>query len=166
MSLLREQKIIEVKEINDKISKSQSMVVATYQGLTVKQIQALRKEAKTKNVEIKVYKNRLVKKAIENTDLDSLSDTLVGANLYAFSYSDYISAAKVLHEFGKKHKQVKLISGIVENKVANQTEIMDIATLPTFEEALTMLATSLQAPIRQIGVGLKMLVDENKIKEA
>ncbi|MBR3259263.1 MAG: 50S ribosomal protein L10, partial [Mycoplasmataceae bacterium] len=96
MSLLREQKIIEVKEINDKISKSQSMVVATYQGLTVKQIQALRKEAKTKNVEIKVYKNRLVKKAIENTDLASLSDTLVGANLYAFSYSDYISAAKVL----------------------------------------------------------------------
>lgn len=165
MSFLKEQKILKTKEISDKISKSQSVVVATYQGLTVKEIQALRKEAKAKDVEIKVYKNRLVKKAIENnSELSSLSDTLVGANLYAFSYSDYISAAKVLHEFGKKHKQVELVSGIIEGKVTDKQGISEIATLPTFEEALTILATSLQAPIRQIGVGLKMLVDEGKIK--
>lgn len=164
MSFLKEQKILQVSEISKKISKSQSVVVATYQGLTVKQIQALRKEAKAKDVEIKVYKNRLVKKAIENTDFSSLSETLVGANMFAFSYSDYISGAKVLHEFGKKHKQVELISGIVEGNVVDKQGIMDVATLPTYEEALTMLATSLQAPIRQIGIGLKMLVDENKLK--
>ncbi len=164
MSLLKAQKIEQAKEINEKISKAQSVIVATYQGLTVKEIQALRKEAKTKDVEIKVYKNRLVKKAIENSDFKSLSDTLVGPNLYAFSYSDYISAAKVLHDFGKKHKQVELVSGIIDNVVTDKQGVIEIATLPTFEEALTMLATSLQAPIRQIGVGLKMLVDENKIK--
>ncbi len=164
MSLLKDKKIQQAKEINEKILKSQSVVVATYQGLTVKEIQALRKEAKSKNVEIKVYKNRLVKKAIEKTDLESLSSTLVGPNLFAFSYDDYISAAKVLHEFSKKHKQVELVSGIIEQKVSTKQEVMEIATLPSFEEALTMLATSLQAPIRQIGVGLKMLVDENKIK--
>ncbi len=164
MSLLKDQKVLQVKEINEKLSKSQSLVVATYQGLSVKEIQALRKEAKTKNVEIKVYKNRLVKKAIEGTDLESLSETLVGPNMFAFSYSDYISAAKVLYEFGKKNKNVELISGIVESKVASKSEIMDIATLPTMEEALTKLATSLQAPIRQLGIGLKMLVDENKVK--
>ncbi len=160
MSFLKEQKILKAKEISDKISKSQAIVVARYQGLTVKEIQALRKLAKEKDVEIKVYKNRLVKKAIENTEFSSLSSTLVGANMFAF----YLSAAKVLYDFSKKHKQVELISGIVEQKVADKSEIMDIATLPTYEEALTMLATSLQAPIRQIGIGLKMLVDENKIK--
>lgn len=164
MSLLKDQKIKQVKEISEKISKAQSVVVATYQGLTVKQIQALRKEAKSKDVEIKVYKNRLVKKAIESSEFKELSSTLTGPNLYAFSFSDSISAAKVLHEFSKKHDQVKLISGIVEQKVVDQKEIMEVATLPSYEEALTMLATSLQAPIRQIGVGLKMLVDENKIK--
>ena len=164
MSFLKEQKILKAKEISDKISKSQAIVVARYQGLTVKEIQALRKLAKEKDVEIKVYKNRLVKKAIENTEFSSLSSTLVGPNMFAFSYSDYLSAAKVLYDFSKKHKQVELISGIVEQKVADKAEIMDIATLPTYEEALTMLATSLQAPIRQIGIGLKMLVDENKVK--
>ncbi len=163
MSFLKEQKILKAKEISNKISNSQSVVVARYQGLTVKEIQSLRKLAKEKDVEIKVYKNRLVKKAIENTEFSSLSSTLVGANMFAFSHSDYLSAAKVLYDFGKKHKQVELISGIVEQKVASKEEIMDIATLPTYEEALTMLATSLQAPIRQIGIGLKMLVDENKI---
>lgn len=162
MSLSKNQKIEQVREIKNKISKSQAVVVATYQGLTVKEIQQLRKEAKAKNVEIKVYKNRLVKKAIESTETE-LAKTLIGPNLFAFSYSDYISAAKVLHEFGKKHKQIELISGIVENKFANKQEIMEIATLPSYEEALTILATSLQAPIRQIGVGLKMLIDENKI---
>ena len=164
MSFLKEQKILQAKEISQKISKSQAVVVATYQGLTVKEIQALRKLAKEKNVEIKVYKNRLVKKAIENTEFSSLSSTLVGANMFAFSYSDYISAAKVLYEFGKKHKQVELVSGIIEQKVADKQMVTDVATLPTYEEALTILATSLQAPIRQIGIGLKMLVDENKIK--
>lgn len=164
MSALREQKIKQAKEISEKISKSEAVVVATYQGLTVKQIQLLRKEAKAKDVEIKVYKNRLVKKAIENSEFKDLSKSLVGPNLFAFSYNDSISAAKILHEFSKKHNQVKLISGIVEKRVLEQNEIMEVATLPSYDEALTMLATSLQAPIRQIGVGLKMLVDENKVK--
>lgn len=163
MSILKQQKIVQAKEISEKISKSQAVVVATYQGLTVKEIQQLRKLAKEKDVELKVYKNRIVKKSIENTEFSSLSNSLIGPNIYAFSYSDSLSAAKVIFEFGKKHKQIKLISGIVEGKVLNQEEILEVAKLPTYEEALTMLATSLQAPIRQIGIGLKMLVDENKI---
>lgn len=163
MSILKQQKIVQAKEISEKISKSQAVVVATYQGLTVKEIQQLRKLAKEKDVELKVYKNRIVKKSIENTEFSSLSNSLIGPNIYAFSYSDSLSAAKVIFEFGKKHKQIKLISGIAEGKVLNQEEILEVAKLPTYEEALTMLATSLQAPIRQIGIGLKMLVDENKI---
>lgn len=163
MSILKQQKIVQAKEISGKISKSQAVVVATYQGLIVKEIQELRKLAKEKDVELKVYKNRIVKKSIQNTEFSSLSSSLVGANIYAFSYSDSISAAKVIYEYGKKHKQIQLVSGIVEGKVLNKEEILDVAKLPTYEEALTMLATSLQAPIRQIGIGLKMLVDENKI---
>lgn len=163
MSILKQQKIIQAKEISEKITKSQAVIVATYQGLTVKEIQQLRKLAKEKDVELKVYKNRIVKKSIENTEFSSLSNSLIGPNIYAFSYSDPMSAAKVIFEFGKKHKQIKLISGIVEGKVLNQEEVLEVAKLPTYEEALTMLATSLQAPIRQIGIGLKMLVDENKV---
>ena len=136
MSVLRDKKVETVKEISEKISKSQSVVVATYQGLTVKEIQQLRKLAKEKDVEIKVYKNRLVKKALESTDFTTLSETLVGANLYAFSYTDSLNAPKVLYEFGKKHKQVEFVSGIVENAVSTKEELKEIATLPSYEEAL------------------------------
>lgn len=164
MSILRQQKSLVVDEIKERINNSQSMVVATYQGLTVKEIQALKKLAKEKDVKIKVYKNRLVKKAIEASEYESLSKSLVGANMFAFSNSDSISAAKVLHEFGKKFKQVQLVSGIVENKVLDQVAILEVATLPSYEEALTMLASSLQGAIKQVAIGLKMLVDENHIK--
>lgn len=164
MSILRQQKTLVVNEIKEKVNNSQSMVVATYQGLTVKQIQALKKLAKEKDVKIKIYKNRLVKKALESTEFESLSNDLVGANMFAFSHSDSISAAKVLFEFGKKHKQVKLVAGIVENKVLDKTAIQEVATLPSYEEALTMLASSLQGAIKQVAIGLKMLVDENHIK--
>lgn len=164
MSISKQQKSLVVDEIKERIKTSQSMVVATYQGLSVKEIQALKKLAKEKDVKIKVYKNRLVKKAIESTDFEILSKDLTGANMFAFSNSDSISAAKVLFEFGKKFKQVELVAGIVENQVLDKTAILDVATLPTFEEALTMLASSLQGGIKQVAIGLKMLVDENHIK--
>lgn len=165
MSTLRDEKTLVVKEINDKISQSQSMIVATYQGLTVKEIQSLRKLAKEKDVFIKIYKNRLVKKALEsNNELNSLSETLVGPNMFAFSMSDSISAAKVLHEFSKKNKQVELISGIVENQILDKQGVLEVATLPTYEEALTILAMSMQGAIKQLAIGMKMLVDENHLK--
>lgn len=164
MSILRDQKTLVVKEIKHEISNSQSMVVATYQGLTVKEIQALRKLAKEKNIKIKIYKNRLVKKAIEATENADLAPHLTGANLYAFSYADSISAAKVLFEFGKTHKQVQLVAGIVENQVVDRQGINDVATLPSYEEALTILARSLQGALQQMAIGLKMLVDENHLK--
>lgn len=164
MSLLKYQKTLVVNEIKERINNSQSIVVAKYQGLTVKQIQNLRKIAKEKDVKIKVYKNHLVKKAIESTEFSLLSDDLVGANMYAFSFSDSISAAKVLFEFAKTNKQVELVAGIVENKVLNKTEIENVAKLPSYEEALTMLASSLQGAIKQIAIGLRILIDENHIK--
>ena len=165
MSVFKDQKMLLVTEIQANIDQSQSMVVATYQGLTVKQMQALRKLAKAKDVKIIIYKNRLVKKAIESGQFNDLTQHLSGPNLYAFSQTGSISAAKVLFEFAKTHKQVQLVAGIVEKQVLDQKAILEVATLPTYEEALTILARSLQGALQQIAIGLKMLVDENHIKE-
>ena len=165
MSVFKDQKMLLVTEIQTNIDQSQSMVVATYQGLTVKQMQALRKLAKAKDVKIIIYKNRLVKKAIESGRFNDLAQHLSGPNLYAFSQTDSILAAKVLFEFAKTHKQVQLVAGIVEKQVLDQKAILEVATLPTYEEALTILARSLQGSLQQIAIGLKMLVDENHIKE-
>ncbi|MGL4251996.1 MAG: 50S ribosomal protein L10 [Metamycoplasmataceae bacterium] len=165
MGVLREAKKDVVKEISDKIAKAQSVIVANYEGITVKQLQELRKDAKKQDVSLKVYKNRLVIKAIENTEYKTLAPDLVGANIYAFADSDSISAAKVLANFAKKNKNLELRVGIFENQVIDHAKVMEIATLPSYEEALTILAGSLQGAVRQVAVGLKMLVDENHIKQ-
>jgi large subunit ribosomal protein L10 len=165
MGVLKDNKKNVVIEISQKIEKAQSVIVANYEGITVKQFQELRKLAKAEDVELKVYKNRLVIKAIEGCDHKDLSQYLVGANLYAFANSDSISAAKILANFAKKNKKLELVAGIFENEVINREKVMEIASLPSYEEALTILAGSLQGAIRQVAVGLKMLVDENHIKE-
>lgn len=165
MGVLRENKKNVVKEISEKITKAQSVIVANYEGITVKQFQELRKMAKAEDVDLKVYKNRLVIKAIENGEFSELAKDLVGTNLYAFANTDSISAAKVLANFAKKNKKLELRVGIFENQVIDFEKVMEIATLPSYEEALTILAGSLQGAIRQVAVGLKMLVDENHIKE-
>ncbi|MGL6124909.1 MAG: 50S ribosomal protein L10 [Metamycoplasmataceae bacterium] len=165
MGVLRESKKDVVKEISEKIANSQSVIVANYEGITVKQFQELRRLAKAEDVHLKVYKNRLVIKAIENGEFKDLKSELVGANLYAFANGDSISAAKVLANFAKKNKQIELKAGIFEKQVIGYDKVMEIATLPSYEEALTILAGSLQGAIRQVAVGLKMLVDENHIKQ-
>ncbi|MGL4343323.1 MAG: 50S ribosomal protein L10 [Metamycoplasmataceae bacterium] len=152
------------EEILENINNSQSMIVAKYQGLSVKQIQELRKMAKEKDVFIKIYKNRLVKKSVEGSNYESISNDLVGPNLYAFSKSDSISAAKVLAEFAKKNKALELGVGIFENEVIDNQKVIEISTLPSYEEALTILANSLQGGLKQLSIGLKLLVDENHIK--
>ncbi|MGL5521788.1 MAG: 50S ribosomal protein L10 [Metamycoplasmataceae bacterium] len=165
MNKFQKEKRETVKEIKNKIESSKSMIIAQYDTITVKGLQQLRKQAKEKDVFIKVYKNRLVKKAIESTDLESLSGSLVGQNLFAFANSESISAAKVLAEFAKKNSALQLKEGIFENKVISHEEVMVIATLPSYEEALTMLASSLLGGLKQLSIGLKMLVDENHITQ-
>ncbi|QJR44110.1 50S ribosomal protein L10 [Mycoplasma miroungirhinis] len=165
MSDLREAKVLVVNEITRAIEQSKSVVVAKYQGLTVENLQELRKEAKAHGVSLKVYKNRLVKQATSKLNYEALNDYLVGANIYVFGNEDDISAAKVIANFAKKFQALEIVAGIYENRVIDAKEVAVVATLPTYEEALMILGNSLLTPLRQLGLGMKMLVDENKIQE-
>ena len=156
----------QVKEISEKISSSKAMVVAEYAGLSVKELQALRKDLKAHGVEIKVYKNRLFKIAAKEAGFETLETDLIGPNIYAFGMEDEISPAKVLSQFAKEHEALKLKAGTYEGKVINAAELAVIATLPSYEEALTMLAMSMLAPIKYVGSGLHMLVEEGKLGAA
>lgn len=165
MNKFQKEKREVAKQIRKKIDSSVSMIVAEYQGLSVKEMQSLRKQAKEVNVSIKIYKNRLVKKSLEGSKHEALFNDLVGPNLFAFSVDDSISSAKVLANFAKKHNQLKLKAGIFEDEVIDLEKVTEIASLPSYDEALTMLASSLLGGLKQISIGLKMLVDENHIKE-
>lgn len=153
----------EVKKINSKIADAKALVIAEYAGLTVKEMQQLRQELKAKGVETKVYKNRLFKIAVREKGYSDLETSLTGPNLYAFGMEDDISPAKIIANFAKKHEALKMKAGIYENKVVDAEVLAEIASLPSWEEALTKLAMSLLSPIQQLGVGLNMIVKEDKL---
>ncbi|MBX4209834.1 MAG: 50S ribosomal protein L10 [Mollicutes bacterium PWAP] len=165
MNANRQLKVESVKEIQERITVSSSVVVVNYQGLTVAEFQKLRSQLSGKGVILKVYKNRLFKVAIKETDFEDLNASLTGANAFAFGSEDDIAPAKILAKFADNHEALELKSGIYEGKVIDATEVATIAALPSFEEALTMLATSLMAPLRQLSVGMNMLVEEGHIEQ-
>lgn len=152
-----------VNEISNKISSSKALVVAKFIGLSVSDIETLRKEAKAKGVEIKVYKNRLFRIASNNNGLNELEQYLVGSSIFAFSNQEDMAAAKVLVEFSKKHKLLEIKAGTYQGKVVDAEGVKMVASLPTYEEALAILGRSLLAPLQQLSVGLKMLVDQGKL---
>ena len=163
MNAQKQAKVAVVKEVSEKLASSKAMVVAEYAGLSVKELQDLRAQLNAKGVELKVYKNRLFKIAANEAG-HNMDVHLTGPNIYAFGMEDEISPAKVLAEFAKTHEALKLKAGIYEGNVINEAEVKVIATLPSYEEALTMLATSLLAPVNQIGKGLHLLIEEGKLE--
>ncbi|VEU59506.1 50S ribosomal protein L10 [Mesomycoplasma neurolyticum] len=164
MNSFRREKENIVSEIKDNLNNSSSLIIAEYRGLKVSELQNLRKELKEAKVNVKVYKNRLFKIAANELNHGTLSDVLVGPNIFAFGTEDSIAPAKIIAKFAKKHPNVVLKGGIYENTVIDANEAQKVATLPNYEEALTMLASSLMGGLRQLSIGLKMLVDEEKIK--
>lgn len=152
-----------VKEISKKISQAQAMVIAEYRGLTVAKLEKLRNEAKSHGIEIKIYKNRLFRIAARQADLCDLDQYLVGSSLFAFGNTDDMSAAKVLVEFAKKNKLLVIKAGTYENKIIDANGVKMVASLPTYEESLAILARSMMAPLQQLSLSLKLIVDEGKL---
>ena len=163
MNSIKKEKHNVVETISKKLSNFNSLVVFSYHGLTVSAIQKLRKELTNSDIELKVYKNRLFKIAAAKAGFPKLSDYLLGPNAFALSSSEDSSPAKIIAKFAKEYKSLKMITGIYENKVVDSAELDVIATLPSYVEALTMLASSLISPLRYVSIGLNML-DENNLK--
>ncbi|ACF07126.1 ribosomal protein L10 [Metamycoplasma arthritidis] len=162
MSALRDAKTLVVKEIADNLSSSKSLIVANYKTLDVVSLQTIREELSKFNVMLKVYKNRLVKHALAELKYDELAKHLVGQNIYAFAKGDDLSAIKALTKFKKQFPALEIVAGIYENKVVDAKSLDEIAKLPSYEESLMILGNSLISPLRNLAIGLKMVIDEGK----
>lgn len=152
------------KIIESKIKDAKSVVIAEYRGLTVAELLQLRREAKKQGIEIKVFKNRIFKIAAKAAGYKDFENNLVGPNLFAFSNQNDIVAAKVLVKFAKDNKLLVPKIAIYEGKIVDAKAIQEIATLPTYEEALTILARSLMAPLQQLSLSLKLFSEKNENK--
>ncbi|MDC8913723.1 50S ribosomal protein L10 [Metamycoplasma hyosynoviae] len=164
MSILRDAKTLVVKEIAEHLKESKALVVVNCQTLTVPQLQQIRQEFAESNVLFKMYKNRLVKIAAKSLKFDELNEYLIGQNIFVFAKGDDLVALKILSKFQKEYKAIKYVAGIYENKVVDAKALEEISKLPSYEESLMILGNSLLTPIRNLAIGLNMLLEDGKIK--
>jgi len=128
--------------------------------LNVEQFTKLRSQLREANCELTVYKNNISRRASIAAGFEALADTFVGAKALAISYDDVVAPAKIIYEFAKENDAVKISAGLVEGNVAGLEVLNELATLPSREMMLTMLAGGLLAPIRDLTIGLNMLSEE------
>jgi len=150
MALNLEDKKALVAEVADVAAQAQSVVAAQYRGLTVSQMTELRAKARRQGVYLRVVKNTLARKALAGTSFESVGPKLKGPLVLAFSKDDPGAAARVVKDFAKGND--KLIATLVSlgGQVLPGGELEKVASLPTREQALSMLLGVLKAPIQKL----------------
>lgn len=136
-----------VAEVAEVAARAYSAVAAEYAGLTVAQMTDLRKVAREAGVYMRVVKNTLARRALENTPFACMGEGLTGPLVLAFSQADPGAAARVVSEFAKSNEKlvVRLVS--IGGKLLAPEAIEQVAKLPTKSEAIAMLAGVLKAPV-------------------
>lgn len=138
-----------VSTLNSVFSKAGVVVVAHYSGLTVANMQKLRKEMKAAGASVKVAKNRLVKIALGGTDVASISGLMKGPTIFAYS-ADPVAAAKVAVEFAKTNDKLVILGGAMGTTALNVDGVKALATMPSLDELRAKLVGLIQAPATKI----------------
>ena len=136
-----------IDEIKDKFERAESAVVIDYMGITVAQADAMRKKLREANVDYTVYKNTLVKRAIDGTDYAPMAEVLEGPSALAFSYNDATAPARVLNDAIKEFKKMEFKGGFVEGEYYDKEAIAQIASIPSREVLISKFMGSIQSPI-------------------
>ena len=157
-SKILESKKAIVSEITDKIKTSESVILFEYQGLTVSEISELRKKLRDVKGEVKIYKNTLLKRAIDDLKID-LNGFLEGPNAIMFGY-DLLEPIKVIADFAKEHDKMKIRVGIINGDVAELSVINEYASIPSYEGLLTQLAAGMMEHVRNLAIGLNMYAEK------
>ncbi|WP_455682592.1 50S ribosomal protein L10 [Thomasclavelia sp.] len=148
-----------VEEIAAKLKEAQSAVVVEYRGLSVAEVTELRRNLRAEDVEFKVYKNSLVRRATEATDYEGLNAQLTGPNAIAFGNSDAVAPARVLAKFAKDHEALVIKAAVVEGKLLDVEEVKEISSLPNREGMYSMLLGMLQAPVSKFARVVKAVAE-------
>jgi large subunit ribosomal protein L10 len=138
-----------VSSLHDVFTKTSVVVVAHYSGLTVAQMQKLRKEMKANGATVQVAKNRLAKIALDGSDVASIAPLMKGPTLIAYS-DDPVAAPKVAVAFAKDHDKFVILGGAMGTTALNQDGVKALATMPSLDEMRAKLIGLIQAPATKI----------------
>jgi len=145
----RAEKKATIATLNGVFKGTSVVVVAHYSGLTVVQLQTLRRQMKQAGASVKVAKNRLARIALEGTDIASIGPLLKGPTLIATS-SDPVAAPKVAVDFAKAHEKFVILGGAMGKTALNPDSVKALASLPSLDELRAKLVGLIQAPATKI----------------
>lgn len=139
-----------VAEVNETASNALSLVVADARGVNVTDMTALRKLARENNVDLRVVRNTLAKRAFADTEFDCVNEALVGPSIFGFSMEDPGAAARIFKDFAKANDAFEVKALSVGGKLLDAGQIDALAKLPTRDQALGMLASVMIAPVTKL----------------
>ena len=145
----KEQKKQYISDMTTQFDKTEAVIVTHYQGLTVKQLDELRKKMREHGIQFKITKNRITKLALEKTSRKDLSNLFIGPTAVAMS-DDAITSAKILTNFSKENQNLKILGGIMGKDLLDVAGVKNIATLPSLEEARAKIVGILRSPAQKI----------------
>ena len=154
------QKQVVIDEIKDRISNANGVVLFDYRGLTDNEAKELRRSLRESGSDYKVYKNTLMSRALRDLNID-IDESLFGPSALAYS-EDQVAPIKVLTDFAKKHPAVVLKVGIVDKEITDKAKLADLATIPSRDGLLTMLAGSLIGVVKDLSICLDLYSKEKE----
>ena len=158
----KQAKQIIIDEIKEKLNGAQSAVVIDYMGTTVAEADAMRKELREANVDYTVYKNTLLKRAIEGTEFEPLKDILEGPTAIAISKEDATAPARILKGVIDRYKQMSFKAGVVEGNFYDQEAIKEIANIPSRDVLIAKFMGSIQSPVSKLVRTFQAIADDKQ----
>lgn len=147
MVLRLSEKTAIVTELHDVAQRSVAAIAAEYRGLTVAQMTKLRGQARELGILIRVYRNTLARRAVQDTKFACMQDALVGPLVLLFSQEEPGAAARLVRDFAKIHNALVVKALALEGKLLPPEQLVAVANLPSRDEALALLMSVMLAPV-------------------
>lgn len=158
-NILEEKKSI-VSEISDKVKDSSSVIFFEYRGLSVAELTELRRKLREIGSDFKIYKNTLTRRALKDLNLD-VEESLMGPNAIAFS-TKVVEPIKALTDFAKAHNALEIKGGIVDGAMSSVEIIKKLATIPSREALLTMVAGGMIGVVKNLSACLHLYAEQKE----
>lgn len=149
-----------VEEIVDRIKRSKSVIFASYQGSNVQQDTELRVAMRKEGNDYKVYKNRLLSRALKEVGIEGCDKYLEGTTSVAFGYNDEVAPARILADKMKSNNQLAFKFGVVNGNVVDADQVAKISKLPSKEVLIAQLLSVLNGPATGLCVALKAISEK------
>ena len=151
------QKKEEVSKLAEKIKEAKVVLLTDYRGINVSDVTGLRSKLRASEVEYKVIKNNIIRRALAECKIEGLDEFLEGPTAVIIGNNDYLDACKTVYEYAKDNDFYKIKGGIIDGKVVSVEEINTLAKLPSKETLISMLAGALLGNISKFAVALEQV---------